>query len=366
MSEWSPDQKLTLIQMSAKKPEGTPARANANEQVPFDPGASGYKPPPRPTPINTNVAREFHANPLFATAHGYGPQGSSVASTFGTGFTPVSSAYPRTIWTPITPGEAIQSATIPEKLSWETYASQFQEGCTPGHAGAYSPLPAPGIGMPQHRPAQAGAGLGLNLNTIAPVQDGNVKKSPATPGIGTQGTGQYRYVQQDIPDPQTSPLVQDAAAASFNTYPLEQQPFGSARDRANQPRSAWRQVAFTPSTGNEPGDNATSSAQPVGQAAQDGSVVTNPHEDTDKFDEPVDFVNDPGALSVWSELSEHVAVQDPTLANKEPPITFQQSHPLDWKTKELAHSPIQSSFLGALQTLSQLNPCFYQTQYGVS
>jgi hypothetical protein len=188
-----------------------------------------------PAPINTSLTL-----PGLGTTANNAVSASS-NSSFGHGSvasnrTNYTSLYQSSTWSP---SSVTQSDMMSKKPSWENPLTQSDAT----HRPAYMPALYSSQRKSESPKNNTGVGFNFNannfsINKAAPPQTAIFHGSSAkTAQQKTSPPSYYQYQQANLTDAQTKPFVSDAALPNANTFPLQQFPFGSGRDAANQPRT---------------------------------------------------------------------------------------------------------------------------------
>lgn len=311
-------------------------------------------PPPRPAPINTELAR---TNDIAseATAGTF----SSAYDSNGSAFTNATSLFTPSIWSS-TP-EFTQSATLPKTFGWETNVSHSQAATAVTQA-PKQPL-TPTVAAPK-----SAVGLGLQFGT--PSRKTNAKiatplapqtRAPAAVKQGSPpNSSPYKYQQSDITDAQTSVFKRDHAVHA-NTYPLAQQPFTSSRDVVNQPREAASPVECDSTESFKSNPFEEDVGEYLTTIAPSHSQDAKATEFKDNSAKPID-----GIQSVASEIGEHPEAAESRNRMKASPVA-QQPHPQSFY-HGTGDSLVGLSWAwdGAREALNGLNPSHFTMPYAVS
>lgn len=304
-------------------------------------------PSTRPAPINTAVARAMQEGAKTTSATASSGFWSAANAPLDTGLTVATSLFSPSIWSPMQQGT--QSATIPEKLSWETAINPLNSA-TP---------------TKQTPPQSPAVGLGLNLINSDSV-------APTTSNMSANGTP-YQYKQHDIAHSQTRPFSRDGGVRLASTAPLVQHPFYELRNH-----TARNYVFAQPPTfgGVEAMYNiATTGASSRGDDASQASATSFPLLQFNASDLGSAFLNirnlrvsNPDAsASEWSyisEISEHVEKED---IGKKPDSIPEDAHPKNFLRTRLDESiQFSEAFPGAEAVCTGINPSHYSMEYGVS
>ena len=305
-------------------------------------------PSSRPTPINTDVARAMQGGAKATSATSSSGFWSASNASLGTGLTAATPLFSPSIWSPVHYGT--QSATIPQKLSWDIGVNDGVKSNTPAKQ-AQSPSPA----------------VGLSLNIVN-------ANSVALPKFNIPANGTpYKFKQHDIPNSQSRPFSRDGGVSLAHTAPLAQQPFHGSRDDTSRSYSSGQPTALDGVEATH--NNATAEASTVdGNASQTSTSSLPLFQIRFAAGEPgtlsiksLDIGNPDASPSEWSalsDISEHIELDRIGL---KPDSVAEKAHPENFARTRLDDSiQFAEAFPGAEAICSGINPSHYGMEYGVS